>query len=230
MHRYLMAQLLTAALLPAPFRVLCSQVTKPRTAPATVGRLPAPAKITAADGNGWIMVVWSSVENAARYTLIRSVPPIPAGPVPLRAPTDTFYIDRDVKGDNTYYYVVNAVDEAGVNGLKVSAAPVKAVYLGPDAIERNVRSEYRGPPITLYLNSTTGFNPTDNAFMRGVKNKRWISTNESVVTVQATSSTGEAAIATPRAVGLAYLLESGMTPDSTGVHTMVYRINVLPAP
>jgi hypothetical protein len=231
MQRILTTRFLTAGLLLAPVSVLFSQeITKPTTTTTTGGRLPAPAKITAKVNPTSIFVVWSAVEGAAKYTLVRSVANVSSGPVALRNPTDTFYIDGDLKGGNTYYYVVNAVDESSVNGMKVSSAPVKAINLGPATIETNVRSEYAGPPITLYLNTTTGFNPTDNYFMRGVTKKHWVSLNESVVTVQATTATGDVAIATPRAVGLAYILQSGMTADSTGVHTFVHRINVLPAP
>jgi len=39
---------------------------------------------------------------------------------------DTVYIDRDVRPGSTYYYLVSAVNEAGISGLQRSAPPVKA--------------------------------------------------------------------------------------------------------
>ena len=39
---------------------------------------------------------------------------------------DTQYVDRDIKPGSTYYYLVSAVNEAGVSGMKMSAPPVKA--------------------------------------------------------------------------------------------------------
>jgi hypothetical protein len=101
-----------------------AQVIKPE---GTTERLPSPATITAVqqlDGN--IRVTWSAVEGAVSYTLTRSVPPTPVAPVTLPNPSDTVYVDRDVRPGSTYYYLVAAVNEAGLPGLKVGSAPVAA--------------------------------------------------------------------------------------------------------
>lgn len=97
-----------------------AQVTKP----GPTDRLPAPAMITAVQvPDGTIRVTWSTVEGALGYTLARSVPPVPIAPVTLANPSDTVYIDRDVKSGSTYYYLVAAVNEAGLPGLKRGSAP-----------------------------------------------------------------------------------------------------------
>ena len=103
-----------------------AQVDKPRS-PSPAYRLPAPAKITAAqEPSGPIRVVWNAVEGAVSYKLIRSVPPMSSEGVALPVPSDTEYVDRDVKSGSHYYYVVSAVNDAGVGGLNISAPPVKA--------------------------------------------------------------------------------------------------------
>jgi fibronectin type 3 domain-containing protein len=105
-----------------------AQVVKPRNPPVAAGRLPAPAKITASQQpDGKIRVVWSSVENATKYALIRSVPPTPQAAVALPNPSDTEYVDTDVTPGSFYYYVVAADNEDRVGGMKASAPPVKAV-------------------------------------------------------------------------------------------------------
>ena len=91
---------------------LGAQVTRPRTNPGD--RLPAPASVTAVqEADGRIRVVWKSVEGAFRYLLTRSVPPTPQARVDLPTPSDTEYVDSDVKPGDTYYYVVAAANEAG---------------------------------------------------------------------------------------------------------------------
>jgi Big-like domain-containing protein len=90
-------------------------------------RLSAPAKVTAVqDSPEFIRVVWSAVEGATRYTMTRSVPPAGAAPVTLPNTPDTVYIDRDVQPGKTYYYLLGAVNEAGIVGLKAGAPPVTA--------------------------------------------------------------------------------------------------------
>ncbi len=117
------AGLLAIVCVPA---VLTAQDVKPRTSSATE-RLPAPDQVTAVQQpGGEIRVLWSAVDGAVRYSLTRSVPPAPAAVVPLPDSPDTVYIDRDVKPGSTYYYLVGAINEAGITGLKKSGAPVKA--------------------------------------------------------------------------------------------------------
>jgi hypothetical protein len=119
---------LTAALLAfvcLPVVLTAQEEVKPRT---STERLPAPNQVTASQiqPSGEIRVVWSAVDGAVRYSLTRSVPPAPAALVPLPDSPDTVYIDRDVKPGSTYYYLIGAINEAGITGLKKSAAPVTA--------------------------------------------------------------------------------------------------------
>jgi hypothetical protein len=88
--------------------------------------------------DGSIRVVWSAVDGAVRYSLTRSVPPAGATLMTLPKSPDTVYVDRDVKSGSTYYYLVAAVNEAGVTGLKVSAPPVTAT--APIASDTTTRS------------------------------------------------------------------------------------------
>jgi hypothetical protein len=122
------ATMLLAATLVGAFAAETSaQVIKPRNPPPSSGRLPAPAKVSASQQpDGKIRVVWSSVDNATKYVLIRSVPPVPAAAVALPNPSDTLYVDSDVKPGSYYYYVVNADNEERVGGMKASAPPVRA--------------------------------------------------------------------------------------------------------
>jgi hypothetical protein len=104
------------------------QVIKPG---GSTDRLPAPATITAVQQpDGHIRVTWSAVDGAVSYTLARSVPPTPIAPVTLPNPSDTVYVDLDVKPGSTYYYLVAAVNEAGLPGLKRGSPPVTATAPG----------------------------------------------------------------------------------------------------
>ena len=110
---------------------LSAQEIKPRS---TTERLPKPASITAAQQpDGRIRVVWSAVEGTARYRVLRSVPPDPSRAVTLPNPTDTQYVDSDVKAGSTYYYLVSAVNEAGIDGLRIGSAPVTAAAISAPA-------------------------------------------------------------------------------------------------
>jgi hypothetical protein len=120
------AILLAAVTLAAASALGAQDVTKPRSTTTTY-RLPKPASVTAAQQpNGRIRVVWSAVDGAVRYQLYRSVPPVAASTVTLPNPSDTQYVDTDVKAGSTYYYVVSAVNEAGTPGLKAGTTPVTA--------------------------------------------------------------------------------------------------------
>ena len=114
------------ALLAAPLSdSVAQEISKPR--PEIQSRPAAPATITAVQQpDGRILVVWRGVEGAAKYSLYRSVPNLGAGIVALARPTDTLYVDSDVKAGYSYYYVVNAVSGSGAAGLKTSAPPVAA--------------------------------------------------------------------------------------------------------
>ena len=116
--------LLTASSIIASAAPAGAQVIKPG---GSTDRLPAPATITAVQQpDGHISVTWSAVEGAVSYTLARSVPPTPVAPVALQNPSDTVYVDLYVKPGSTYYYLVAAVNEAGLAGLKRGSAPVVA--------------------------------------------------------------------------------------------------------
>jgi hypothetical protein len=127
------AAILFSAVVLASAGALGAQEIKPRSTPtSTTMRLPKPSSISAAQQpDGRIRVVWSAVEGAARYKLIRSVPPNPSSPVTLPNAPDTQYVDADVKPGSSYYYLVSAVDEAGMEGLKAGSAPVVAKAVAP---------------------------------------------------------------------------------------------------
>ena len=127
-----------------------AQVDKPSSSAGE--RLPAPSKITATlvQEGRFIRVEWSAVDGATRYTLTRSVPPVPAAQVTLPNSPDTVYIDRDIRPGSSYYYLISAVNEAGIAGLKVSAPPVAVTE--PDRVPMaplSVRAEFREGAILL---------------------------------------------------------------------------------
>jgi hypothetical protein len=100
------------------------EVTKPRS---TTDRLPEPAGVTAEQQrDGTILVRRQPVAGALSYKVSRSVPPAGATRLTLPAPSDTQYVDRDVKAGSTYYYLVSAVNAAGIEGLRAGTAPVTA--------------------------------------------------------------------------------------------------------
>jgi fibronectin type 3 domain-containing protein len=100
--------ILLSALALASAGALHAQEIKPRS---TTDRLPKPAGVSAAQQpDGRIRLVWRTVDGAARYKVIRSVPPDASKPVTLPNPSDTQYVDADVKPGCTFYYVVSAVN------------------------------------------------------------------------------------------------------------------------
>jgi hypothetical protein len=129
-----MTALLTTGLCICSTAAATAQVDKPRTVSRT-DRLPAPAKITATQivPGGPIHVVWNAVDGAEKYSVTRSVPPNPAEPVTLPNPADTVYIERDPLPGSTYYYLVGAINEAGILGLRASAPPIRIPVRAPDA-------------------------------------------------------------------------------------------------
>jgi fibronectin type 3 domain-containing protein len=115
---------LSIALIGALSPPLTAQEPKPR--PPGVTRLPRPMTITARQvGAGKIQLSWSSVPDAVKYQVTRSVPPAPQTVLPPTA--DTVYLDQDVQPGSTYYYVVQAIDSSGTRGLNGGTAPVTAV-------------------------------------------------------------------------------------------------------
>ncbi|HEX6435050.1 MAG TPA: fibronectin type III domain-containing protein [Gemmatimonadales bacterium] len=150
---------LAATLVAGAGAPLYAQVDKPRTSGTATSteRLPAPTKVTATQvPGGPIQVSWSAVDGAQRYSLTRSVPPDAATSVTLPNPADTFYIDRDVQPTKTYYYLVAAINEAGITGLKASAPPVTARAAAPQP-PSGVRAVLNGQTVTLTWSSDPSF-------------------------------------------------------------------------
>ena len=112
-------------------------VVKPGTT-TTLDRLPVPASVTARQlADGRIELRWNAVEGAARYEVWRSVPPGPQTVVMRPNPSDTTYIDSDIKVGSTYYYVVAAVTANGAIGLKAGSLPVKATIAVAPSLRPN---------------------------------------------------------------------------------------------
>jgi hypothetical protein len=101
-------------------------VVKPSSDPLLTARLPAPAPTARQGQDGRITVTWAPVSGAASYRLWRSVPPGGQTAIALPNPQEPGYVDSDVKAGSTYYYLVSAVNEAGVEGLRAGTAPVAA--------------------------------------------------------------------------------------------------------
>ncbi len=109
-----------------------AQVTKPRTSSGDLDRLPAPAPMIAAQqDDGRIRVTWGGVVGAAKYSLTRSVPNVGSGLLTLPNPSDTTFVDSDVKPGYTYYYLVQALTESGGAGMKATTEPVLAQLKKP---------------------------------------------------------------------------------------------------
>jgi fibronectin type 3 domain-containing protein len=101
-------------------------VIKPTTTTLSGTRLPAPSTVTGRQlADGRIEVRWSRVAGAARYDIVRSVPNV--GVTSIKpGPTDTVYVDAEVKAGYFYYYVVQPIDSTGYPGLKQGSPPVQA--------------------------------------------------------------------------------------------------------
>jgi hypothetical protein len=98
---------------------------KPTTT-TTISRLPGPRTVVGAQlADGRIEVRWSKVAGAVHYDITRSVPNIGTNLV-KPGPTDTVFVDTDVKAGFYYYYVVQGIDELGTAGLKTGSNAVLA--------------------------------------------------------------------------------------------------------
>lgn len=103
-------------------------VKPPTVAGSATTRLPAPMPVTARQlPDGRIEVRWPAVEGAIRYDMWRSVPPAGQTAITRANPAENVYLDSDVKVGSTYYYLVAAVNSAGISGLRAGAPPVQAV-------------------------------------------------------------------------------------------------------
>lgn len=112
--------LLLAATLGSAQLASAQQVTKPRS---PTDRLPRPAGVTALQHqDGTILLTWQAIAGAVSYKVTRSVPPAGGTTLKLPHPSDTQYVDRDVKAGSYYYYVVSAVNEANIEGMKAGAS------------------------------------------------------------------------------------------------------------
>ncbi len=125
--------LLSALMLAAAAGPLGAQEIKPRPASgASTDRLPRPVAVSAAQQpDGPIRVVWRALAGAARYKVVRSVPPAVAAALILPNPGDTQYVDTDVKPGSTYYYVVSGINEAGIEGMRAGASVKAAAVVAP---------------------------------------------------------------------------------------------------
>ena len=103
-------------------------VTRPlsETNIPSTDRLPAPKPSAVQRPDGQIFVSWAPIEGAVRYLMWRSVPPTPTAAVTLQSAQSTAYVDANVKVGSTYYYVVAAVNGAGIEGLRGGTTPVTA--------------------------------------------------------------------------------------------------------
>lgn len=101
-------------------------VTRPQSEPTLTDRLPAPKPSAYQRGDGRIVVSWPAIERAVSYRVWRSVPPAPTAAVTLPNPQQNSYEDADVQAGRTYYYLVAAVNEAGIEGLRGGTTPVTA--------------------------------------------------------------------------------------------------------
>ena len=104
-------------------------VTRPlsETNIPSTDRLPAPKPSARQGSDGAIVVSWAPIEGAVSYRVWRSVPPAPTAAVTLQNPQQSSYVDADVKTGSTYYYLVAAVNQAGIEGLRAGTTPITAM-------------------------------------------------------------------------------------------------------
>ena len=126
MHRHalVLSPLIGFALFTTPLAALGAQV---ETSKPPAGRRTLPTPVARQLPDGRIEVQWPAVEGATKYQLSRSVPPVPEAMLSQPNPTDTVYLDSDVKAGSYYYYVVAAIDGNGQRGIKRGSVPVKAI-------------------------------------------------------------------------------------------------------
>jgi fibronectin type 3 domain-containing protein len=127
-------------------------IIKPTTGTITTtgDRLPAPTPIVVKQlADGRIQVSWKRLSAAQSYALWRSVPP--AGVVALsERPTDTVYVDSDVKAGSWYYYNVAAVGEGGTIGLKGGGSLQATISAGTTTTTTTTTTATRAPvPVTV---------------------------------------------------------------------------------
>ena len=67
-------------------------------------------------------MAWQAIAGAVGYNVTRSVPPAGGTRLTLPNPSDTQYVDRDVKSGSYHYYVVSAVNEANIEGMKAGTS------------------------------------------------------------------------------------------------------------
>ena len=125
-RRLVLTFLVGLVMLLTPISGWTQDVVRPNVGTATITRLPAPKPTARQLPDGRIEVSWPAVEGAIGYDLRRSVPPTPQTAISRPNPSETVYIDTDVKAGSTYYYVVGAVDSSGIVGLRGGTPPVTA--------------------------------------------------------------------------------------------------------
>ncbi len=101
---------------------------------------PAPTNLTAAAGNGQVVLSWSASTGATSYNVKRAT--VNGGPyTTVASPTTNGYTNTGLANGTTYFYVVTAVNASGESGNsnQASATPNLAI-----------------PPIPLNLTATAG--------------------------------------------------------------------------
>jgi hypothetical protein len=148
MTRCRTAFLLACGLLASSVRADAQEpIIKPTAgATTTIERLPAPTPVTATQlPDGRILVSWKRLAGATSYALWRSVPP--AGIVALSdRPSDTVYVDADVKAGSWYYYNVAGVGEGGTIGLRGGASVEAKLSAGSTTTATTTTAATPPPP------------------------------------------------------------------------------------
>lgn len=86
---------------------------------------PVPTELSANASNATVRLSWTATPGATSYLVKRAT--INGGPYTTNStPSFSAFIDSNVTNGTTYYYVINAVNSAGVSGnsTQVSAVPV----------------------------------------------------------------------------------------------------------
>ena len=98
---------------------------------------PAPGAVAAYPGNKSVLLSWPAVPGAYRYNVLRSTTSGSGytavasgtggvvGPVCGSGPNNATYVDKSVSNGQTYYYVVQSVNETGTSGNSPQSTAVK---------------------------------------------------------------------------------------------------------
>ena len=183
---------------------------------------PAAPVLTATEGAGQVVLSWSAVPDAVSYHIYRSALP-GGGYKRIAGSVDTVYTDTAVTNGVWYYYVVAAVDDAGIEGpFSNEAAALPHHPIG----WANLQWPYE-------ITHTIGLTPTDSIY-----GQVWIDgvTNQPGATPGLIAQLGFGPEGTPPAewtwwVPAVYNTDSGnndefrarLTPEYTGTFHYLYR-------